>query len=97
MTFQFHPEAEAEFNEAVDFYEEVEPGLGLDFAYEIYKTVQLCVSYPFLWPEIENEIRRALVQRFPYGIMYSADDSAITILAVMHLKRHPDYWKTRVQ
>ncbi len=95
MKFQFHPEAEEEFNEAVGFYEAIEPGLGIDFAHEVYKTAQLCVSFPELWPVIENEIRRALVQRFPYGVLYVNENSTISILAVMHLHRHPDYWKDR--
>ena len=35
MTFDFHPEAEAEFEEAVAFYEDHAVGLGFDFAAEV--------------------------------------------------------------
>lgn len=35
MTFDFHPEAEAEFEEAVAFYQEHAENLGLDFAAKV--------------------------------------------------------------
>jgi hypothetical protein len=37
-----------------------------------------------------------LVKRFPYGIIYRVDGQEVFIAAVMHLKRHPDYWIDRV-
>ena len=40
MTFSFHPEAESEFREAIDYYENCEPGLGYDFSIEILSTIQ---------------------------------------------------------
>ena len=46
MTYSFHPEAEDEFNRAVDYYEEIEPGLGYDFAVEVYSTIQRSVAFP---------------------------------------------------
>ncbi len=95
MTFGFHPEAESEFNEAIDYYEEIEPGLGYDFALEVYSAIQRSVAFPKAWPVIEGEIRRSLVKRFPYGVLYSEETDGIHIAAVMHLHRHPDYWRHR--
>ncbi|MFY9270580.1 MAG: type II toxin-antitoxin system RelE/ParE family toxin [Candidatus Manganitrophaceae bacterium] len=95
MTFTFHPEAKAEFNEAIDYYEECESGLGYDFAMEVFATVQNVLYYPTSWPVIEEDVRRCLVNRFPYGVIYSIEQGEIFILAVMHLRRHPDYWKNR--
>ncbi len=96
MSFTFHPEADEEFVEAVAYYEECEPGLGLDFAREVSATIENALDYPSAWPEIEDEIRRCLVHRFPYGVLYSIEPHGIFILAVMHLHRHPDYWKHRL-
>ena len=95
MTFSFHPEAEAEFNESIEYYEEREQGLGYDFSIEVFECIQKIVNYPTAWPVIEEDIRRCLVNRFPYGIIYSIEQSGIFVLAVMHLSRHPDYWKNR--
>ena len=95
MSFAFHPEAAAEFNDAIEYYEEIELGLGYDFAIEVYSTIQRSVALPRAWPVIDGEIRRSLVRRFPYGVLYSEDHEVIYIVAVMNLHRHPDYWKRR--
>jgi hypothetical protein len=95
MTFSFHPEADEEFNIAIDYYENNDPGLGYDFSIEVYSAIQNIVNFPNAWPIIEEDIRRCLVKRFPYGIIYGIEHDAIFILAVMHLHRHPDYWKNR--
>ena len=95
MTFSFHPEAETEFLEAINYYEDREGGLGYDFSIEVFATIQNIVIYPTAWPVIEEGARRCLVHRFPYGVIYSIEQEEIYILAVMHLRRHPDYWKNR--
>jgi hypothetical protein len=95
MNFSFHPEADDEFMDGVSYYESCELGLGLDFSREVYVAIQNAMDYPTMWPEIENEVRRCLVHRFPYGVLYSVEPHGIFILAVMHLHRDPDYWKHR--
>lgn len=97
MTFSFHPESEVEFTEAMDYYEGCEPGLGYDFSIEVFTSIQNIVNYPTAWPVIEEDVRRCLVNRFPYGIIYSIEQDGVFILAVMHLRRHPDYWKKRIK
>jgi hypothetical protein len=96
MNFSFHPEADEEFIAAVVYYEECEPGLGLDFSREVHASIRNALDYSTLWPEIEDEVRRSLVHRFPYGVLYSVEPHGIFILAVMHLHRDPDYWKHRL-
>ena len=95
MSFSFHPEAEKEFNKAIDYYEEINPDLGYDFALEVYSTIKRSVEFPKAWAVLDNEIRRSLVGRFPYGVLYSEEQEGIFIIAVMHLHRKPDYWKHR--
>lgn len=95
MTFEFHPDAEAEFLNAIGYYEGCESGLGQDFALEIYSTIQNILSCPKAWPLLDDEIRRCMSNRFPYGILYSVEADRIYILAVMHLHRQPNYWKQR--
>ena len=65
MNFTFHPEAEEEFNHAIDYYEAIRPGLGYDFSIEIYTAIQRSVGLPETWPILAGEIRRSLVRRFP--------------------------------
>jgi hypothetical protein len=49
MSFSFHPEAEKEFNDAIDYYEDIEPGLGYDFALEVYSAIKRSVDFPKIW------------------------------------------------
>lgn len=95
MTFAFHPNAEAEFFAAIDSYEQSEAGLGFDFSIEVFSTIQNVVDYPSAWPVLEGDVRRCLINRFPYGVLYSIEGEEVFILAVMHLHRDPDYWKDR--
>ncbi|MFK5881035.1 MAG: type II toxin-antitoxin system RelE/ParE family toxin [Sulfurospirillum sp.] len=95
MNYLFHPEAEKEFNATIDYYEECKTGLGLEFANEVYRTIQRILKFPTAWQKFDNEIRRCLINRFPFGIIYYQKDNEIIILAVMQLKRKPNYWKDR--
>ncbi|HUT58358.1 MAG TPA: type II toxin-antitoxin system RelE/ParE family toxin [Phycisphaerae bacterium] len=95
MTCSFHPEAEAEFLGAIDFYEAREPGLGQDFAIQVYSTVRRIVSFPRAWPVLGGDVRRCLTNRFPYGVLYTIEPNGVFILAVMHLHRAPGYWLDR--
>ena len=96
MRYAFHPEAETEFVRAVEYYEEREEGLGLDFAVEIYSAIERILAHPKAWLVLEDDIRRSLVRRFPYGLLYAEEEDKIFITAVMHLHREPDYWKHRM-
>ena len=73
MNYTFHPDAEVELNEAIEWYETREPGLGLDFATQVHAAVQRALAFPFAWQEMGGDIRRALVHRFPYGVLYVAE------------------------
>ena len=92
MNFSFHPEAETELQEATEYYESQRTGLGLDFAAEINWTIQNILEFPSAWPIFEGNLRRCLVPRFPYGILYEADGGLVHVIAVMHLHRNPRYW-----
>ena len=95
MSFEFHPEAEQDINDAVEHYDRCSYGLGLDFTREVLVAIQNAEQHPWMWPVVEDEIHRCLVHRFPYGILYRTTDDGIFILAIMHLHRNPRYWKDR--
>lgn len=97
MNVSFHPEAEEEFEAAIEYYENKEVGLGYDFAIEIYEAIKRCVAFPKAWPAIDAGIRRSLARRFPFGVLYSEGHQEIYIVAVMNLHRHPEYWKHRTE
>ena len=95
MNYFFHPEADAEFTGAIDYYEAREVGLGYDFALEVNSAIQRIVAYPRSWPVLDGDVRRCQTSRFPYGVLYAVEESQVLIVAVMHLRREPEYWKHR--
>ena len=90
MKFYFHPDAKLEFNETIDYYEECQTGLGLEFSKEVYATIQLLINYPMAWPKLSKNTRKCLTTRFPFGIIYRILDNEIFIIAVSQLNRRPD-------
>jgi hypothetical protein len=95
LIYSFHPAAEAELNQAVDYYDECQKGLGLEFLKEMYRTVQNILAFPDAWLPLSASTRRCLSKRFPYGIVYRVVGEEVFIIAVMNLSREPDYWKSR--
>ncbi|MFQ5791535.1 MAG: type II toxin-antitoxin system RelE/ParE family toxin [Acidobacteriota bacterium] len=96
MDYEFLPLADQEMNEAARFYEERSAGLGLDFLEEVERTVESIVAHPNSGRRISENIRRRIVRRFPFGILYSIESDLIVIVAVAHLRRRPGYWKGRI-
>lgn len=96
MNYRFLAAAEAEFEESVVFYESREPNLGIEFILEVHDAIDRILEHPTAWPEIETEVRRCLVGRFPFGILYALESDEVLILAVMHLHRDPNSWRDRV-
>ena len=97
MNYSFHPEAEIEFFEAIDYYEDCGDGIGLEFSREIFAAIKRIVNFPRAWPPFSNRSRRCLVKRFPYGIVYRIVQDEIIIFAVMQLNRKPGYWEERIK
>lgn len=95
MIYEFHPQAVVELNQAIDYYEDIESGLGYEFAAEVYAAIQRAVAFPKAWTIFDGDIRRSFVKRFPYGILYSLEQDRLFIIAVMNLHREPIYWKDR--
>ena len=80
MNHRFLPGAKQDLNDAVDYYETCQKGLGTDFLIEIRKTVYRILEYPDGWTEISKNGRRCLTNRFPYELTYTIEDDSILIL-----------------
>ena len=96
MQVIFLEEAKLELTEAVNYYNDQNNGLGYEFAAEVKRTIERITQYPEAWFSISKRTKRCRCNRFPYGIIYYIDNDKIVIVAVMHLKRKPNYWKNRI-
>ena len=89
--------AEAEFAEAVDYYNGQCPGLGYEFAAEVQRTFERIRNHPTAWPAFSTRARRSLTDRFPFGVLYQIRGDNILIGGIMHLKRDPRRWRDRLE
>jgi len=97
MKTEFLPEAEEEFREAARYYEKEAPGVGLRFVAEVRKGAILISENPYAAAGIGSDIRRKVLNHFPYSLLYSVESESIVIVAVAHQKRRPRYWRGRVK
>jgi toxin ParE1/3/4 len=98
MTFEFHPEARAEFREAAVWYETQRPGLGERFQRSVRRSMDAIVTDPLRFRPVGDGLHVCRVAGFPYKVFYTleAQQELVRIYAVMHDKRRPDYWRERV-
>lgn len=91
-------EAENELTAACEWYEQQCAGLGDELLQAIHETIARVADYPgsgALYPQMPEElgVRRVLVRRFPYTVVYLDLSDEIRILAFAHTRRRPGYWR----
>jgi plasmid stabilization system protein ParE len=97
VKFTFHPEAKFELEQSVEYYENQQANLGVEFLGEVYSTIQRINKYPYAYSFQSNNTRRSLTNRFPFAVIYQIRQDEIFIVAVTHLSRKPGYWKERIK
>jgi len=82
--------ARQELEDAVRYYELEYSGLGIKFKEEARKA-----AYPQAWSIERGDVRKCLLHKFPYKLMYSIEEDHVLVIAVAHQHRQPDYWVGR--
>ncbi len=95
MKYLFHPEALNEYAEAVQYYVQQRTEVAQAFIDAVENAVYQIRESPNRWNLVDEDVRRCLTRKFPYGILYTIEQDYILILAVMHCSREPGYWKSR--
>jgi toxin ParE1/3/4 len=101
MKLRIDPAAEEETQEAAEWYEDRRLGLGLEFLAAVDAGVQRIRHDPLAFPLLEtlpeeHNVRRFVLARFPYAIIYELLSNEIRILAIAHTRRRPGYGKKRL-
>ncbi len=94
-TVRFRPEVVDDLAAASDWYEQKRSGLGDDFLTAVERCTERVAATPSLFATVHRNVRRALLVRFPYAVFFVVDESVVTILAVLHVRRDPDLWRRR--
>ena len=95
MKSRLTPEAELDLIEAIRWYDARNPELDDDLLRQVYQCIASVERNPHLYAAIHREMRRALVHRFPYQILYEIESEEIIIYALYHSARDPEVWKRR--
>jgi plasmid stabilization system protein ParE len=93
----FHPLAERELLEAIDWYEQRARRLGADFLDRVIEGLELITAHPESSPVVLGRVRRKVLRQFPYSVIYSVRPSGIFVVAIAHQKRRSEYWKDRLR
>lgn len=91
----FHPEAQEEYEKALEWYQARSPRAANRFETEVEALLGRIRLNPESFPLYDDEHRFATVRRFPYALLYQVHSDQILLVAVAHARRRPDYWKRR--
>jgi plasmid stabilization system protein ParE len=98
VTFRLviRPEADAEVAEAAHWYEERRRGLGKQFLSAFAAVTSSLRRNPKMYATVAEEARRALLDRFPYSVIYEIQEDEVVVLACFHESRDPQEWLRRL-
>ena len=88
--------AELDIAEAQVWYESQQSGLGRDLRSEVSRIFDRLAETPLIYQRVHHDVRRAIVNRFPYLIWYRVIDDTVVVLACTHAGRNPKYVKSRL-
>jgi len=82
--------------EAQGWYENESLGLGRGFRAALDVVIKRMTANPWQFPIVHKNIRRALLRRFPYALMFVIEpDEALIVIACFHSSRDPVHWQER--
>lgn len=97
IKFRFLPDAEAELLKEVAYFSAAGTGLGVKFQRAMESAVNMAVANPTGGAPSTGGTRRRLVKGFPFSVVYRASETEILVVAVVHHRRRPGYWVSRIE
>ena len=88
--------AEQEFYDSQEYYEEKQTNLGNKFKSEAFNSLKRIQKFPNMFVKIKKDIRKCIINKFPFNILYSIEGDYILVIAISHHHRNPDYWIDRI-
>jgi plasmid stabilization system protein ParE len=96
MKRYFLDAAQSEFDAAIDNYDAQRFGLGIEFEGEVEQALERIDNYPEAWSPLSSRVRRCLLNRFPYSVIYELRSESIMIVAIQHHHQKPESWRSRI-
>lgn len=97
-TVRYEDAADEELIDEIVRYELRREGLGTEFLAAVRDAVRLVAQNPAAWQATEHgrEVRRFVMDRFPFTIVYTELPDEVLIIAIAHASREPGYWRVRL-
>jgi toxin ParE1/3/4 len=89
------PSVDLDVEAAFEWYENEQPGLGMEFLDELRAIYNRIADGPLKYQELRGGIRRALLRRFPYAVYFAIEGDIVIVVAVLHASRDPAEWQRR--
>jgi hypothetical protein len=93
---KIEPEAHLDIQEAIDWYNQQQPGLGRRFHTEVKVSFKTLETHQFFQVRYDN-VHCFILKKFPYMVHYTIDEQNknIIVRAVFNTSRNPTIWKGR--
>jgi len=96
MPLYLRAEARREIDGAFGWYEDRQPGLGDEFLSAVRSSLAAIEGEPRRFPKVRGDVRRAVLRRFPYSLLFIAETDRTVVVACFHGSRDPDAWIARI-
>ena len=96
FTIQVRRAAELDLAVAQSWYESQRSGLGAEFRSEVSKVFARLAENPLIYAPVHQDVRRAVVHRFPYLIWYRVLDRDVVVIASTHGRQNPETTMSRL-
>jgi plasmid stabilization system protein ParE len=90
------PEAQADYDEAYDWYERKAPGQGDVFAAKVHDVLDRIAANPLMHAKVYQDVRRAVLSKRPYIVLYVPEVTEVVVISVFHTSRDPKIWQSRI-
>lgn len=95
LSYVLSPEARADYDTAFDYYDAIDQDLSAEFDTRTADAYALISAHPKIGRELQPGVRRVLVRKFPYAVIYREINGKIEVISVLHTSRDPAEWQGR--
>lgn len=92
MKVEYHPLTTSDLNHAVTYYNRQQSGLGDQLRTEVYASIERVLASPAQFSVVSKDIRRCLVHRFPFAVLFRVvSEDTLRVLVIRHHRREPNF------
>ena len=87
LRVEFLAGADADLQEVFNRFEDYRDGFGVEFLTVVDAYLARIAAFPEIAPIYLEDVRRQVMQRFPYGIFYEPQPTRILVTAILDLRQ----------